>query len=67
MYHCQNHLAPTHFHLYFTPSTEVHGYDAIRQASGGDLFLTGKTTFQYGGQLSIQVQGFGDKLLSMLL
>ena len=44
---CQNHLAPTHFQSYFTPSSEVHG-DNTRLASRGDLFLTRKTTFQYG-------------------
>ena len=27
MYDCQNQLAPTHFHSYFTPSSEVHGYN----------------------------------------
>ena len=27
MYDCQNHLAPTHFHSYFTSSSEVHCYN----------------------------------------
>ena len=49
------HLAPTHFHSYFTPSSEVHGYNT-RLASTGDLFLTIKTTFQYGIR-SIQYSG----------
>ena len=55
MYDCQNHLAPTHFHSYFTPSSEVHGYNT-RLASGGDLFLSRKTTFHYGIR-SIQYSG----------
>ena len=55
MYDCQNHLAPTHSHSYFTPSSEVHGYNT-RLAFKGDLFLTRKTTFQYGIR-SIQYSG----------
>ena len=47
MYDCQNHLAPTHFHSYFMLSSEMHGYNT-RLASRGDLFLSRKTTFQYG-------------------
>ena len=53
MYDC--HLAPTHFQSYFTPSSEVHGYNT-RLTSRGDLFLTRKTTFQYGIR-SIQYSG----------
>ena len=55
MYDCQNHLDLTHFHSYFTPSSEVHGYNT-RLASRGDLFLTRKTTFRYGVR-SIQYSG----------
>ena len=55
MYDCQNHLAPTHFHSYFTLIFEVHGYNT-RLASRGDLFLTRKTTLQYGIR-SIQYSG----------
>ena len=29
MYDCQNHLASTHFHSYFTPSSEVHGCNTM--------------------------------------
>ena len=55
MYDHQNHLAPTHFHSYFTQSSEVHGYNT-RLASRDDLFLMRKTTFQYGVR-SIQYSG----------
>ena len=55
MYDCQNHLAPTNFHSYFTLRSEVHGYNT-RPASRGDLFLTRKTTFQYEIR-SIQYSG----------
>ena len=55
MYDCHNHLAPTHFHSYFTPSSEVHGYNTSL-ASRGDLFLSRKTTFQYRIK-SIQYSG----------
>ena len=55
MYDCQNHLAPTHFHSYFTLSPEMHGYNT-RLASSGDLFLTRKTPFQFGIR-SIQYSG----------
>ena len=47
VYGCQNNLALTHFQSYFTPSSNVHSF-STRQASRGDLFLTRKTTFQYG-------------------
>ena len=40
-------MTVTHFHSYFTSSFEVHGYNT-KLASGGDLFLTRKATFQYG-------------------
>ena len=55
MHDRQNHLDPTHFHSYFTPSSEVYGYNT-RLASRGDLFLTRKTTFQYRIR-SIQYSG----------
>ena len=47
VYDCQNNIAPTRFHSYFTPSSNVHSFNT-RQASRGDLFLTRKTTFSYG-------------------
>ena len=63
MYDCQNHLAPTHFHSYFTPSSEVLGYNT-RLPSGGDLFLSRKLHSNMElGQFSIQVQGFGTQFL----
>ena len=52
MYDCQNHLAPPHFHSYFTPSSEVHGNNT-RLVSRGDLFLTRKTTFQLHSNNSV--------------
>ena len=52
---CQNNIAPTHFHSYFTHSYKVHSFNT-RQASRADLFLTRKTTFQYGIR-SIQYSG----------
>ena len=55
VYDCQNNIAPTYFHSYFTPSSDVHSFNT-RQASRGDLFLTRKTTFQYGIR-SIQYSG----------
>ena len=42
MHDYQNHVAPTHFHSYFTPSSEMNGYNN-RLASGRDLFLPRKT------------------------
>ena len=44
MFDCQNRSAPTHFHSYFTPSYEIHGYNT-RPASRGNLLLTRKITF----------------------
>ena len=55
IYDCQNKIAPAHFHSYFTPCYGVHSINT-RQASRGDLFLTRKTTFQYGIR-SIQYSG----------
>ena len=55
VYDCQNNLATAHFQSYLTPSCNVHGF-STRQASRGDLFLTRKTTFQYGIR-SIQYSG----------
>ena len=55
IYDCQNKIAPAHFHSYFTPCYGVHSINT-RQASRGDLFLTRKTTFQYGIR-SVQYSG----------
>ena len=63
MHDCQNHLAPTHFHSYFTRSSEVHGYNT-RLASRGHLFLSRKLLSNMElGQFNIQVQGFGTQFL----
>ena len=55
IYDCQNKIAPAHFHSYFTPCYGVHSINT-GQASRGDLFFAGKTTFQYGIR-SIQYSG----------
>ena len=55
MYDYQNHVAPTHFHSYFTPSSEMNGYNT-RLASRGDLFLPRKLQSNIElGQFSVQV------------
>ena len=47
MYESVNMISPLIFHNYFEALTAVHQFDT-RQASKGDMFMSRKSTLQYG-------------------